>query len=937
MLIFISVRLTFKMKKVFLIVLFCSCCFFAAGQNFSITGQTIDSSSTINLQNTSIAILYAKDSILYKFTRSDQNRSFYIDKLSKGNFILLISYPGYVDYVQHFSLDSLHISIDFGVINMELKSQLLREVIIKGELAKIKIKGDTTEYNAAAFKLQANEKVEDLLKRLPGIEVDQNGRITAQGQTVTNVLVDGEEFFGDDPTLVTRNIRADMVDKVQLYDKKSDQAAFTNIDDGKKTKTINIKLKEDKKNGYFGEAEGGLGTDNYHIGQLLYNRFKAQQKISVFGILGNDGTTGLGWENSEKYGSSNEVELGSDGLLNVSGGSGDGLDSFDGTYNGQGNPTAKTSGLHYDDKFNKDKESVNVNFKIGSLTVDGTNGTLSQNNLPTSEPINSTSNESYHNDMLREKLDLTYKVDIDTSSTLKFSINATDKNSKTIDDYKTSSFQGNTILNNNIRNITNNGNSKTFNTSALFTKKFKKKGRTFSWNISEAYNLNQSKGFLNSDISYYNNGIKDSAQNIEQYKTDNFTSSILSSKWTYSEPLSKQLAIVFNYGFILNNGSNNDVSYNQSLPGVYNLLDTAYSNNYSLSQIVNQEGAILNYSNKKILLNFGTNISEVAFKQNNEYTNDVFQRNFLDWFPQANFMYRFSNQSGFRVNYRGNTNQPGLEQIQPIANNTDPLNITIGNSKLTPSFDNNLELQYQFYRAVKQQSLNIDFRLKSTTNAIILNTATDSTGKSVNRYVNLSNGNPENFNASISYGQKIALGNLNIGAELAANSDKNFAFSNGDLNSIKLNTYSISFKASKYLQNKYEFNISFGPNYSYGGSSLQNTNNNGHGFNGDAYFNLYSIDTFQIGTDLNYQYSSATPTFNQSFSRLLLNTHISKVFLKSGNLKVTLKGNDLLNQNAGFNRTVNGNFMTQNTYNTIRRYIMLVVAWDFNKIGAKTN
>ena len=179
--------------------------------------------------------------------RAAEDGSFSIKGLNPGKFILLMSYPGYADYVEHFTLDSLHQLHNFGNVSMQLKERLLKEVIIKGTAAAIKIKGDTTEFNAAAYTIQPNAKVEDLLKQLPGIQVDKDGKITAQGQRVNKVLVDGEEFFGDDPTLVTKNIRADMVDKVQLYDKKSDQAAFTGIDDGQKTKTINIKLKDDKK------------------------------------------------------------------------------------------------------------------------------------------------------------------------------------------------------------------------------------------------------------------------------------------------------------------------------------------------------------------------------------------------------------------------------------------------------------------------------------------------------------------------------------------------------------------------------------------------------------------------------------------------------------------------------------------------------------------
>ncbi|MDB5001436.1 MAG: TonB-dependent receptor, partial [Mucilaginibacter sp.] len=237
-----------------------------------VKGIIIDSASNAKLSNASISVLRAKDSTLIKFTRATTNGSFTVNNMGTGKFILLVTYPAYADYVENFTLDSVKAQRSFGNIDLQLKARLLNTVLVTGRVAAIKIKGDTTEYNAKAFTIQPNSKVEDLLKQLPGIQVDKDGKITAQGQTVSKVLVDGEEFFGDDPTLVTKNIRGDMVDKVQLYDKKSDQAAFTGIDDGQKTKTINIKLKEDKKNGYFGKIDAGVGTDGYYQGQGLFNK-----------------------------------------------------------------------------------------------------------------------------------------------------------------------------------------------------------------------------------------------------------------------------------------------------------------------------------------------------------------------------------------------------------------------------------------------------------------------------------------------------------------------------------------------------------------------------------------------------------------------------------------------------------------------------------------
>ena len=217
--------------------------------------------------------------------------------------------------------------------------------------------------------------------------------------------------------------------------KKATRQPFTGIDDGQKTKTLNIKLKEDKKNGYFGKADAGVGTDGYYAGELLYNRFQGKQKFSFFGIAGNDGKTGLGWQDAQKYGTSSNVTFGDDGSIYITGNNSDDLDNFNGSYNGQGIPTARNAGVHYDDKWNADKESINTNYKIGSLGVDGTNNTLSQSDVPGIGAINSNSNSKSHNYIFRQKLDITYQIKLDTTQTLKFSVDGTEKHSQTVSSY----------------------------------------------------------------------------------------------------------------------------------------------------------------------------------------------------------------------------------------------------------------------------------------------------------------------------------------------------------------------------------------------------------------------------------------------------------------------------------------------------------------------
>ena len=909
---------------------------FAQG-SYSIKGAAIDTDSKTRLVNTSIAILNAKDSILVKYTLAAPDGSFAITGLPAGKFLVLITYPEYADYVDQFTLDANNPTRNFGNIAMRLKSKILQEVMIKGEVRAIKIKGDTTEFNAKAYITQPNAKVEDLLKQLPGIQVDKDGKITANGEAVNKVLVDGEEFFGDDPTLVTKNIRADMVDKVQLYDKKSDQATFTGVDDGVKTKTINIKLKEDKKNGAFGKLTGGVGNDGYYEGQGLYNKFKEKQKFSVYGTLANDGKTGLGFEDNSKLGTSgSNVQIGDDGGISIyfSGG-GDDLDSYDGSYYGKGLPLARSGGVHYDNKWAKDNQSINANYKIGSIQVDGLTTTQTQQSLPGSN-INTNANQTFSNYAFRQKADATYQIKLDTANTLKFGVDGTIKTFNVKNNYNTISFNNDTLLNHNVRNITNNGTQKIFDASVLYTKKFKKPRRTFSWNISEAYNNNETYGYLISEIDYFNhhNGTIDSTQKTNQYKTINSVSSVLNSNMTYTEPLAKYLAIVFNYGMGLNNSTSDKRSYNQSASGAYNVLDNTYSNSYQFNQLTNQVGAIFNYKKGKTTFNFGSKVSDVNFKQVNEYTGDVYKRDFVNWAPQANLQYRFSTQRGLTLNYNGGNTQPTIEQIQPVKENANPLNITLGNPDLKPSFYNRLNLNYNSYQVISGQSAYIGANYSFTSNAIVNNTTTDyTTGKTTTQYVNLGNKTPYNYSIYGNTGFKIKPIDLRVGFNAQMYGNVSYSYINGALNTAKTESYSGGLQISKYVEKKYDFYINGGPSYTINQFSLQTqSNNNAPGFNTYGGGEVYLPGKFQIETNVRYLYEGKTQALNAN-SRTIANASLNKTFFKEDNLKFSLSVNNIFNQDVNFNRNISGNAITQSTSTGLRRFFMFSVSWDFTSFA----
>lgn len=927
-----SISLAFVLSLCFSTMLF-------AQNPYSIKGVAADTASNAKLQNATISILNAKDSTLYKFTRAKADGTFSISPMRKGNFILLLTYPEYADYVSPFVLDSVNHTFDFKQVNMKSKAKLLSEVIIKGQGAAIKIKGDTTEFNAASYTIQPNDKVEDLLKKLPGIQVDKDGKITAQGKTVPKVLVDGEEFFGDDPTLVTKNIRADMVDKVQLFEKASDQAAFTGVDDGQKTQTINIKLKEDAKNGYFGKVDVGGGTDDFYTAQLLFNKFKGKEKFSFYGTASNTGKTGLSWQDSDKYGSSGggNVEF-IDGGMMISGGGRDDIDSFGGSYYGEGIPVARNGGAHYETKWNKDKESINTNYKIGSLKVDITKNTLTQQNIPDAI-VNRDNNQITENYIFRQKLDATYQIKLDTTSNLKLVVDGTLKNNETESDFNTTGRRGdNSLLNTEIRSNDNEGDEQIFNLSAFYTKKLKKLGRNYSINVSGMVNEKNSEGFLYSKNEAFNEdgSLKESIV-TDQLKKNITKASLFSSNITFSEPISKKLSLVLNYGLSLNTGKADRKSFNASVPGKYDDLDLDFSNNFTTEQLSNQGGAIFSYKGKKTVLNGGLKVNNISFDQFDEYTDIRYKRNFFNWMPQARYQYKFSQYRSFSIGYNGRTSQPSITQLQPVRVNDDLLNIPIGNANLRPSYNNSFNINYNSYKVISDQSMYGYASINFINNQIVNNTSFDkTTGKSTYQFINLEDKTPFNFYMYMDFSRKIKPVEMNVSFGINVDGSTSYNYVNNVLAKTESNSYGATFGISKYKEKKFQFNLRFGPSYETQESSLnEDVNSNGLATNGYGSFTVYLPGKFQISSDANYRYTAATASFNQSFEQTIINSSISKTFFKADNLKLMLSGNDILNQNRGFNRFASSGVITQTKYNNIKRYFMFSVVWDFNKMGVK--
>lgn len=915
-----------KYKLLFSILLCLAPLFLAAQDVYSIKGIAVDALISVQLPNTSISILNSTDSTLYKFTWADSGGKFSMTKLRAGNFILLVTYPGYADYVEHFTLDSANRQKNLEPLSMFLKANLLQDVIIKGEAIAVRLKGDTTEYNAGAYSIEPNSKVEDLLKQLPGIQVDQNGKITAQGMTVQKVLVDGEEFFGDDPTLVTKNLRADMVDKVQLFDKKSDQATFTGIDDGQKTKTLNIKLKEDKKRGYFGKADVGMANRGFFQGQAMANVFKAQQKLSAYGTIGNTGRTGLHFRDNIYGGTDPLTDDGSDEFI-----------SFNGRYNNQGIPDVLTGGIHYDAKWNQARESINTDLMIGSIGIEGIRNIVNQNNLPGGSMLN-FSGQEFINNASRQKLTATYQLKIDSTSNFKVSIDGSLKNNDSENVFKASSFgYNNNLLNTGNRTLNNHVNQNIFSANTFWNKRFKKKGRTISLHINNSYNENYSTAFLTSVNTFFNPAGTDSVQKIDQMKRNNVSGTNLTSNISFTEALTALTSVVLSHDFAINSYSSERNSFNKSWQGEYDIFDPDFSNDFLLKQFYNQLGALFNYKKEKTTVTIGSKAAAVNFNQTDQNTGIAHNRKFINLTPKASFKYQISKQRNLSFSYDGRTIQPKIDQIQPVVINDDPLNIHLGNQDLSPSFDSRFNMNYNANKTLNGQNIYINATYGFMSNAIVDNITTNPlSGKNILQTFNLSGKAPANFAIYGSLSQKVNKAGLSLGFNLNAYGNKYYNYINEKLNATQSYTFSGSVTARQYVAKKYSFNLSVSPSYNRNQSSLQKQmNNNGWGLNCYGASSIILPGKLEIGSTVDYVFKGKTQSFNEDFDRLLWNSTLSKRFLKAENLQISVSANDLLNQNIGFSRSASSNFISQNSYTTIKRYFMLSLIYDFNKMGTE--
>ncbi len=931
-------------------------------QTFNVTGSIKDSKDGQPLTGVILSLSPKEDTTKVQNGITDIDGLFTIAGVAPGSYTLKTNYIGYQARTQTVTVTTADVAL--GNISIAAGANTLSGVTVTAEQLRAQQSGDTSSFNANSYKTNPDANAEDLITKMPGV-TSENGTVKVNGEQVQKVLVDGKEFFGDDPNAAIKNLPAEIIDKIQIFDQASEQAQFTGFDDGNTSKTINIVTKRGKANGSFGKISAGYGVDDdskdsrYTVGGNI-NFFNGDRRISLVALANNVnqqnfssedllGVTSASAGRGGGFGGS-----GGGGRGRAGGGGGGGGNSSYGSYGG-GNPASnflvsqqggitqtQSAGINYSDQWGP---KLKVTGSYFFNRADNENATSLTRNYIVNNP---DSGLVYRENGLNSSLNYNHRASarlewtIDSMNSvilqprLSYQDNTTDRNL-----FGQTTLGANTDQSsiNNLYNAHNSGY--TFNNQLTVRHRFAKRGRTVSLGVGTSYNSKTGDGLLYSQNRFSTTD----TETTDQHYDLNATGLTLSGNLSYTEPISRKSQVLVTYSPSYNHNVSDRETYNRT-GTEYTALDTGLTNKYDNNYNYQKGGFGYRYNDQKISFNASLNAQYATLTGNQTFPSaSTIDRNFTDLLPQAMLNYKFSRTENLRFMYRSSTNAPNISQLQNIVDNSNPLLLRTGNPDLRQDYTHSVIIRYGKTSSQKGNGLFI-FANGSYVNNYIGNSTIIAVNDTTVRGVVLARGSqlslPVNLDGDwsarsfITYAMPVKSIKTNFNLNAGINYNRIPAIINNLMNFASNYTINGGIVAGSNISENIDFTLSTNGAYNIAKNTLQSQRDyNYYSQTSSLRLNVIFLDGFVFHTDLNHTlYSGLGEGYDQQF--LLWNASLGYKFLKNKSLMADIYAFDILKQNRSISRTITDTYIEDAVTQVLQRCFMVRLTYtlrSFKSVG----
>ncbi|MEC4004715.1 outer membrane beta-barrel protein [Flavobacterium sp. SUN052] len=902
-------------------------CSFSYAQTFNFKGKVLDEKTNLPIESATVYLSNVKDSTVIDYTITDKfgKFNFKIKKLDKPVY-LKVSFVTYTDYKEE--LKAIEADKDFGTIILKEAVNNLNEVVVKGQAPPIRIKKDTLEFNVSSFKVRPDANVETLLKQLPGVEIDADGKITVNGKEVNQILVNGKPFFDKDGKVALQNLPSDIINKVQVTDTKTKKEEKTGAAASSNSASINLTIDEKKNKGFFGKFMAGKGSDKRYESSTLLNYFKNKTKVSV--LASSNNINSIGFSMDEVFdnmggGRNSNIWMQDNGTFSINGrryGSGSGITK------------SNMVGINYSDEWTKNTET-SLSYFYSDANTKNTNRTSLINFLPSGN-FTTNSNSSSIENRFTHNASSVFEFKIDSTMSIVLEPNFTKSNTKNGNLSSQSSFDAtNALLNESTADNSSENESNNFTNTLSFTKSFKKKGKYVSLVFENENGTTTDKNYVKSKTIFYQGSIPDDDRN--QFNNSKNLSANYRTEFEFTQPITDSLQVKLGLEYKHNKNNNNRNSFDfdattQEYSSVNNLLTNEF--NSVERTFAPNTGLVFTRNKFNIDLNMGTTI--INFNNDATYlnVNSGLNKNYVIPSLRAYGGYRFSKSKNIWFNYNYNYDLPSAKQLLPMEDLANPLNTYVGNPNLDLNKYHNFYFSYRNFDYATRSGYGTYMGGNFYNNQVVSSVSYDANRKRTTTYDNVAGTYTSWFGV---YWNKSFKKDANkYRFELRANN--NFGLSKGftDNQLYSAKTYSFSPRASFSYDYGELLTINPSYNYSYNTTSYTNyvvdkASNFTHKFN--LQVTSYWPKNWTFGNDFGYNYNSnIADGFKKDF--YLWNTSLSYSFFEK-KLMAKVKVYDLLNQNQSATRTISATSIRDEENTVLKRYVMFSLTYKIEKFAGK--